>query len=109
MNELTKDADKMLCVLYKEYMQRRSNSVPKRDSKFFGDANFIKVTLFNEMSVSDISETARELSKANYVEADFADDELDYLILTDDCIVRMESRFKNGFLEVVDFISKFIP
>lgn len=32
-NELTKDAEYMLCALYKSYLNRRKNGVNKHDAK----------------------------------------------------------------------------
>ena len=62
-------------------------------------------TLFPNVNISDFMTDLSELKKYNFVkmfiEGSFA--------LNSEAIVYMENRFKNGLIEVTDFIAKFIP
>ncbi len=100
---LTKDADKTLCLIYKEYLSRRKNGVSKSDAIEF---DFRKtINDLNIVNASDFSDELLELKDNNfikmYVTSDFE--------LLPSAIIYMENRFKNGLIEVTDFIAKFIP
>lgn len=103
--QITKDADKMACLLYKKYLDKRKNGEPKSSAKRF-DSNFYSdIDELSNWAIEDIDETINELKRAGlikkYIDGGFT--------LLDDFIVYMENRFKNGLKEVTDFISKFIP
>lgn len=100
---LTKDADKALCLIYKEYLARRKNNISKSSASIFKSSTF--ETIFSNVNrndfVTDLSELKRNNLIEMYIDASF--------ILKSDAIVYMENRFKNGLVEVTDFIAKFIP
>lgn len=100
---LTRDADKTFCLIYKEYLSRRKNSLPKASASFFEKPTF--KTLFPDINDSDFMSYIDELNRNNlitkYIDGGF--------VIRDEGIIYMENRFKNGFTEVIDFISKFIP
>ena len=101
MRELTKDADKLICCIYKEYLEKRKSKVPKLEAKEF-EGNFYKdIKALSNWSDPDISETLQELHDKKYVKKDVLGD----FILNDDAIIYMENRFKDGLKEVMDFIS----
>ena len=83
--ELTKDADKVLCVIYKEYLEKRKSGVDKSSAKCFvfdfPDSKQVK------MKHVDISETVCELSRLDmvtlYIDGGYK--------LTDAAIVYMEN------------------
>lgn len=100
---LSRDADKALCLIYKEYLSRRKNNISKSSACCFNSTDFY--TLFPSVNMEDFSSNLEEL-KGNhlielYIEGSF--------ILNSNAIVYMENRFKNGILELSDFIAKFIP
>lgn len=105
MRELTNDADKMICCLYREYLSRRSNGVAKRDARRFTDEYFSSDVVLSKWLDADISDTKLELGRNKYLQL-YISDEFE---LREDAIIYMESRFKNGLSEVLDLISKFIP
>ncbi|SEV81653.1 hypothetical protein [[Clostridium] fimetarium] len=109
MTNLTKDADKMICILYKEFLSRRKSGLSKSSACEFGSSETVHSTLFNKQSLDDIDETLRELSRADYVSCFFADNTIYNFSITSDCIIYMENRFKTGLIEVTDFIAKLIP
>lgn len=103
-NELTKDADAMICVLYKNYLRRRKSGVPKRDAKFFGGSAEIHTDLMPKWSFEDVDETCRELSRAGFLDCHFADNVTYLAYLTDDAIIYMENRFKDGISSLLEHL-----
>lgn len=104
MFELTKDADKLTCCIYKMYLEKRNSGMSKEAAKSF-DENFYK----NEPKLSkwnkdDILDTLLELHKNGLIKLDI----IGNFTLENKLIVYMENRFKNGLFEIVDFVSKFI-
>ena len=103
--KLTKDADKLLCQIYQEYMKRRKNGAPKRQAILFDEPSCLIEGFLHGENPDDIADLIYDLAKIDfiksYIDASFC--------LTDEAIIYMENRFKNGLLEVADFLSKFIP
>ena len=103
--ELTKDADKMICVIYKSFLQSRKNGHSKAEARRFSESALKSFSTFESWHPQDINDTLLEIGRKGlvkiYIGGDFE--------LTDSGIIYMENRFKNGLLEVTDFISKFIP
>ena len=103
--ELTKDADKMICVIYKTFLQARKNGCSKAEARRFNASALEEFPAFEDWHPRDISDTLLEIGRLGlvriYIGGDFE--------LSDSGIIYMENRFKNGLLEVTDFISKFIP
>ena len=100
---LSKDAYKTLCLIYKEYLSRRKNNISKSSSSMFQYTNF--ETLFPDVNQEDFMSDLSELKRHNFVKL-YIDGSF---ILNSEAVVYMENGFKNGLIEVVDFISKFIP
>ncbi len=105
MVELTKDADKLLCCIYKQFLERRKSGFSKFDAKSFESDFYVTDKNISSWNDDDVSDTLLELGRAKYIRL-FLGRDFD---LEDAAIVYMENRFKNGLLEVTDFISKFIP
>lgn len=105
MIQLTNDADKLVCHLYKSYLEKRKNGINKTNAKHFSFSEIKSLKYFSKWTDSDIKATVAEVSRAGlgkmYYDGGF--------MANDQFIIYMENRFKNGFSEVVDFISKFIP
>ena len=100
---LSKDAELISCCIYKQYLQRRKSGESKLSSKIFEDDFYRSDSKISSWNPDDIHETIRELRTIGYVKTYIRGFEV-----LDPLIIHMENRFKNGFLEVVDFISKFI-
>lgn len=103
---LTKDAEYMLCVLYKEYIDRIKAGVPKDDAIFFGGAEKLQDPLFPMWPTHDISATARELKESGYLSALFGDNSLIDSALTKNAVIYMENRFKKNASGLLHTISK---
>lgn len=103
--ELTKDADKMICCIYKTFLQLRKNGTPKSSARRFSDDYFRTDEKLSSWTEEDLNETLLEIARAGLVKI-YIGGNFD---LTDSGIIYMENRFKNGLNEVIDFISKLIP
>ncbi len=107
--DLTRDADRLLCTLYKVYLERRKNGTSKNDAMLFGDSEDIHQSYFPALVFDDIDNACWELKTAGYVTCEPGDDIANDVILTNSAIIRMENRFKNGIKEVLTFLSNFVP
>lgn len=103
--ELTKDSDKLACLVYKSYLDKRKNGESKANAKHFNHDFYASIEYLSGWHLDDISETINELKRAGFVKK-YIDGGF---VLLDEFIIYMEKRFKNGFMEVTDFIAKFIP
>lgn len=103
--ELTKDADLLACCVYKEYLERRKNGIPKRQANTFSPEFHHSTDKISSWCKDDYLYTIGELKRAGlaktYLDGTF--------VITDQFIIYMENRFKNGLVGVIDFITKFIP
>lgn len=106
---LTKDANKLLCILYKSYLQKRKSGSSKSDACEFGSSQDIREELLPEYSFEDVDYTCFELAQTDFIDCFEADGIAYRVLLNSQGIAFMENRFKNGLSEVVDFISKFVP
>lgn len=106
---ITKDAEKLLCTLYKEYLERRKNGLSKSEANYFDSSDEINQRFFPEWTSDDTSDICWELKRANLIFCFPGDDLANEVSLTSDAIIRMENRFKNGIVDVLKFLSNFIP
>jgi hypothetical protein len=105
--QISKDADKLICILYKEYLVRREHGLPKNESSIFGDSDEIQQSFLSNKNSSDVADTCWELHNAGYLFCHASDDIANEVTLTNDGIVYMENRFKSNLSEVLKFISLF--
>lgn len=102
--ELTKDAQHLVAVTYKLYLERRKSGISKLNAKLF-DEDELREREFRLEAPADFSETVREMCRVfgckQYVVGTFS--------LSDQAIVYMENRFKNGLKDVLSFLAQFIP
>jgi hypothetical protein len=108
-NKISKDADKILCTLYRYYLERCKDGYPKSDAQLFGNSIEIQSKYFNELLLGDITDACFELQRAGFISCYRSDDLANDITITDDTIVYMENRFKNGVIDVLKFISLFKP
>lgn len=104
--ELTKNADYLLSVFYKEYLDRLADGYPKTKAKQFGSPEDIYNTFFAEWSVDDILETCRELSRAGMIDCFFVSGSFTFAELTSSAVLYMEKRFEGKVDKVLSWISK---
>lgn len=108
--QLSKDADYLICLIYKYYLELRDNGFSKTDAKSLGDSHDVNEKIIPEWSFDDTDDTCRELIRKDLLDNRiYVDNYCGFMQLSDKGIIYMENRFKNGFKEVTDFIAKFIP
>lgn len=99
---LTRDAQKMIAIFYKEYLKRRKNGESKEQSKDFMDSEKWKEELFPNCNPRDIDSTFRELARAfgikSYIRCGFR--------LNDTAIIYMENRLKNTAKDTISFLAQ---
>lgn len=100
---LIKYADKVLCLIYKQYLDNKKNGLSKSKANKFHTGNI--ESDFPGENREDFRDTLNELKKAQYISLDI----IGIYSITDDGIIYMENRFKNNINEITDFIAKFIP
>ena len=101
MPELTKDADKVICCIYKEYLEKRKSGISKSEAKEFDGNFYLNIKALSKWNSADVSDTLQELHDKELIKKNIIGD----FDLSDSAIVYMENRFKNGLSEVMDFIS----
>lgn len=92
MIQLTSDADKMICCIYKSFLQRRKDGLTKPEARRFAENYFLTESKLSSWNAGDISDTLLEIGRANLVKI-YIGGNFD---LTDTGIIYMENRFKNG-------------
>ena len=102
---MTKDADKMICCLYKEYLQRRKLGNSIAESSQFSREYFKNDPVLSKWHPDDCASVASELKNIGFVKIWGSGN----FELTAEAITYMKNRFKNGIMELTDFISKPIP
>jgi len=104
--QLTKDADALICLLYKQYCQNLKDGVPKIQAKMFGSSEDIQKAITPQWTLENIDETCRELSRSGLLHCFYADDMVYQAWLTDTGIIYMENRFKDGLKSVLEYLNK---
>ena len=106
--DLTKDSKKMLCMLYKDYLEKRNSGFSKSEAKSFGSSHNIHEALLPNWAFEDVDDTCRELSKAGMLDCFWADNIAYHVNLSDTAISYMDNRFKNGLKDIASFLSSLI-
>lgn len=106
---LTKDQEKLLCLLYKDYLEKRKSGKPIRESNYFGDSNDIRNKHLPDWTDDDASDICWDLCRADILYCAPGDNLANEVSLTSNAISMMENRFKDGLMEVIDVISKLVP
>lgn len=101
MPELTKDADKVICYIYKEYLERHKSGMSKSQAKEFDGSFYHNIKALSKWNAADVSDTLQELHNQKLINKNVIGD----FTLSDSAISYMENRFKKGLSEVMDFIS----
>ena len=105
MAQLTNDAEKMLCSLYKVYLNRRKDGFSKSEAREFEESYFHANEPFSRMDIDDVYDTMQELHRHDFLFMDITGN----CELTSDAIAHLENRFKNGLVDVLSFLAQFIP
>lgn len=103
--QLTKDADKLVSSMYKSYLEKRKSGVSKNSAGYFELTELTSYKCCSKWSEGDIFACLCEIKAEGLGEA-FQDKSFQ---VNNHFVAHMENRFKNGLIEVTDFIAKLIP
>ena len=104
--KLTKDADALVCALYRSYLEKRNQGQSKADAKWTGSASKIQNEIVPRWTLPDVEETCWELKRAGFLKTLDADNTVYDSSLTDESIIYMENRFKNGLSEFLGYLEQ---
>ena len=103
--QLTNDADKLACSMYKSYLQKRHNGFTKLVARNFEINEIQSYSVCSKWCLDDIKTIVSELKNADFGDMYYSGS----FLANESFIIYMENRFINGLKEVTDFITKFIP
>lgn len=106
--ELTLDSKILICVMYKNYLEKRNSGATKYQANSFGSSHNIHERLLPGWSFEDVDATCRELSRAGLLSCIWANNIPYRISISDQGIIYMENRFKNGLSSVLNFLSKVL-
>lgn len=101
---LTRDASRLLALMYRRYLTSVSDGVPRRESRSFGDSPMIRALFLPDWDLEDVDDLLRELAAAGFLSVRFADNIVCECALTPSCVSRMENQFPDGLKEVAHFL-----
>lgn len=103
--QLTKDADALICLIYKYYLDLHDRGIPKSKAKFLGSSKDIYENIIPEWQFEDVDDTCSELGRKHLLSVVYADDICYEVSLTDNGIIYMENRFQGKIKILLDYIS----
>lgn len=106
--ELTREANALITVIYKDYLERRKNGESKSDAMKKFDSERIQRELLPTWSLQDVDATMSELSTNGLVNCWNAGGMIAYTAsLTSSGILYMEKRFERNLNKVLDYLKTF--
>ena len=99
---LTKDADKAICLIYKEYLARRESGASKKTAKDFSSRDQWPESFPKDAGLPDFLESLNELKSKVFVKRCV----LGGFQLEDEGIIYMEQRFPGGISQILDWLGK---
>lgn len=104
--KLTKDADALICLIYKEYLSRRKTGATRDKAKRTGGSKNIHDLIAPKLSIEDVEDICRELDRAGLLNCFYADNRVYDAYLSDVGIIYMENRFMAGITSVIEYLAK---
>ncbi|MCI8592662.1 MAG: hypothetical protein HFI88_10045 [Lachnospiraceae bacterium] len=108
MEDLTKEQQKILVSMYKQFLSKQPALSPE-DANYFGNSDDMRDQYLPTTSSDYVSDLFWSLYRKGYVYCTKGEDLANEISLTDKTIVYMENRFKNGFKEIAEFLANFLP
>ena len=103
--KLTKEADKLLAVMYNEYLTRRKEGQGKSSARCFEETYLAGLTPISAWPEEDVFDAINELGRKGLAKVYISGS----CVLTDDAIAILEDRFVDGLKEVAQHIVQLIP
>ncbi|MGW7977608.1 hypothetical protein BU116_01150 [Staphylococcus xylosus] len=104
--ELTKDQQYILSVMYKKYLECVKSGSVKLKCNDFNDAKSLHKNYFSELHFEDVEYDLKKLKKQNFLHGVYADNTIFNITMEDKTIVYFENKFKNDMKNLIDSISK---
>lgn len=101
---ITRDSEKLICYLYRSFLKRRNDGVPKNSAREFNEVLLRSNKKLSKWTDADIAEFLEELASHNYIKKNI----LGEITLTDSLIVYMERRFSRGLSDVWHIITDLL-
>jgi len=96
---LSKHADRLICMLYKQYLERLKYGDPEQDARYAGSTQMIREYLVPDLTLYDIDVALHDLARENLV-LNFKSE----AGLTDGGIVYMRERFGADIPAIVRYL-----
>lgn len=106
MDDLTKEQQKLLVSMYKEVICRQP-ALTFDDANYFCNSNEVRDLFCPSENSEHISDLCWKLASKGYIICDRGDDLANDISLTDQTLICMETRFKNGLKSLISFLSQF--
>ena len=104
--ELSHDAQKLLYSMYRCYLERRKNGIPRSTARILGSSHTIQEECAPAMDLEDIDDLCRALAHEGLLHCHFSDNRISECLLSEHGIAYLDSRFKRGLDEVLEIIGK---
>jgi hypothetical protein len=108
MDDLTKEQQNILIFMYKEVLNRQP-ALSFDEANYFLNSDNVRDLFCRNQSSDHMANICWSLASKGYITCSQGDDLANDISLTDQTIIYMENRFRNGIKDVLDFLSKFIP
>ena len=106
MDDLTNEQKRLLVSMYQEVLSRQPALSMEQANFFKNSDQFIE--LFSlDMSSKYVSELCLKLKTKGYIACYRGDNLANDISLSDQTIIYMENKFKNGLKDVLSFLSTF--
>ena len=106
MNDLTNEQKRLLVSMYQEVLSRQP-ALSMEQANFFKNSDQL-IELFSlDMSSKYVSELCWKLKTKGYIACYRGDNLANDISLSDQTIIYMENKFKNGLKDVLSFLSTF--
>lgn len=107
--KLTRDSDKLICLLYKSYLEKKQQGQAKAKARYFGDSNEIQASFLPGWDPNDVAEECWSLERDKLLDCVPGDDLANEVRLSDNGIKYMENRFAENVKEVLSYITALKP
>ena len=106
MDDLTNEQKRLLVSMYQELLSRQP-ALSMEQANFFKNSDQL-IELFSlDMSSKYVSELCWKLKTKGYIACYRGDNLANDISLSDQTIIYMENKFKNGLKDVLSFLSTF--
>lgn len=103
--KLTKEANYLICILYKEYLERRQCGVPREDAGTFRGSKYIHNEFLSEWQYKDVVAACQELDEVGLLRCYCSDSNVLRIKFESRGIAYMESSFQRNISSVIDCLT----